>query len=232
MIENVTMRRCYQVIRDEESGKMWHRIRSSIDGPWSEWQECTVPIIIDDKIKVFNNNRYKGTVDALTNGKEMVTKAYADGLEEQEKAKFYPEDSTGTIPHYKMFSEEVKDYFVKSGIIALNNDEDLIPVGDTRYKTPKCEPKTTLEKAEEVIEQNVIYSQARDEILMAQKRQVAYGLDKYPEALNPDSWDAVENINHIIEESVDQLHYLVMLRQKLMQNVLRDIVKETGENID
>lgn len=88
-------------------------------------------------------------------------------------------------------------------------------VGDPRYNKPKKEPKTKWGKVTETIENTPIYKEVQDHILNAQRRQVAYGLDKYPEPLNKDSWSSSETIDHIIEETIDQLHYLVMLKMKL-----------------
>lgn len=91
------------------------------------------------------------------------------------------------------------------------------PKGDARYNTPKEEPKTDSAKARETIEETEIYLRAKEHILKAQERQVSYGLDKYPEPLNADTWSTIETIDHIIDESVDRLHYLVMLRIKFEQ---------------
>jgi len=86
---------------------------------------------------------------------------------------------------------------------------------DLRYNQPKGDPKTKYEKVTETIENTPIYKEVQDHILNAQRRQVAYGMDKYPEPLNKDSWSTSETIDHIIEETIDQLHYLVMLKMKL-----------------
>lgn len=90
-------------------------------------------------------------------------------------------------------------------------------LADSRYKTPKSDPKADEQLIKKTIEANEIYSRAKEHILNAQRKQVGYGLDKYPEPLNADTWSAIETIDHIIEESVDKLHYLCMLRIKLEQ---------------
>lgn len=103
------------------------------------------------------------------------------------------------------------------------------PVADTRYNIPKEAPKSTYHDIFEAIQSNPIYREvserigeasydrAKQTIIMAQHKQVGYGLDKYPETLNGNSWTAVETVDHIIEETIDKLHYLVMLQHKLKQ---------------
>ena len=63
---------------------------------------------------------------------------------------------------------------------------------------------------------------------------MAYGLDKYPEPLNADTWSTIETIDHIIDESIDKLHYLVMLRIKLERKLEEefDEVKKSLEQIE
>lgn len=96
---------------------------------------------------------------------------------------------------------------------------------DTRYNDPKGKPQVTSEEIEGAISENKIYSKVRELMMETgvgetgldiQRRQVGYGLVKYPETLNGDTWSTVETIDHILEESVDRLHYLVMLRNNLM----------------
>ena len=88
---------------------------------------------------------------------------------------------------------------------------------DSRYNIPKEAPKVPDDVVERAIQDNDIYSEVRQLMLNAQRKQVAYGLEKYPETLNENSWGTVETIEHIIEETVDQLHYLVMLKNKMMR---------------
>src|SRR5690606_14878576 len=90
--------------------------------------------------------------------------------------------------------------------------------GDARYNVPKQEPKVPEEDITRTIQTNSIYSKAKEVILNAQRRQVAYGLEKYPEPLNANTWSTVETIDHIIDESIDKLHYLVMLRERLLMD--------------
>src|SRR5690606_17706252 len=98
----------------------------------------------------------------------------------------------------------------------VGSDFDGEPT-DTRYRIPKTEPKASDELVEETIRNTEIYRRAQLHILEAQRRQVAYGLDKYPEPLNANTWDILETIDHITDESIDKLHYLIMLRIKLEQ---------------
>jgi hypothetical protein len=91
---------------------------------------------------------------------------------------------------------------------------------DMRYKIPKTQPKTPQDTVDRTIVENEIYRKAKVSILNAQRKQVGYGLDKYPEPLNSNTWDTIETIDHIIEESIDKLHYLVMLRIKLEQEMI------------
>lgn len=103
----------------------------------------------------------------------------------------------------------------------------LVPKADTRYNVPKEKPKASPSLIDETINETSIYKdvaeriseleyeRAKKHIINMQRKQVGYGLDKYPEPLNADSWTAIETIDHIIEETIDKLHYLVMLQQKL-----------------
>jgi hypothetical protein len=125
-------------------------------------------------------------------------------------------------------------------------------LSDPRYNVPKEAPKAEEKLVEKTIVNTEIYRMARlaviqadylsDEsraaILEAQRKQVAYGIDKYPEPLNPNTWTISETVEHIMDESIDRLHYLIMLRIKLEQHIVsgafNDIVyvKDTNSNID
>lgn len=87
---------------------------------------------------------------------------------------------------------------------------------DTRYNVPKGGPVTEVDVIDTTIASNDIYSRVREGMLNAQRKQVGYGLDKYPEPLNANTWTTVETIDHIIDETIDKLHYLTMLRIKLV----------------
>lgn len=88
-------------------------------------------------------------------------------------------------------------------------------VADDRYLIPKSKPLFSQEEIDAVIDSNEIYKEVRAVINEPQREQVGYGMGKYPEPLKADSWDTIETIDHIISETVDKLHYLVMLKMKL-----------------
>lgn len=96
---------------------------------------------------------------------------------------------------------------------------------DTRYNTPKGKPKVSTNVINQTIDNNEIYSRAKEMILKAQQEQVGYGLEKYPEPLNKDTWSVIETIDHSISEKVDDLHYTMMLKIKLED-------EERGADID
>ena len=113
---------------------------------------------------------------------------------------------------------------------------------DTRYYEPKEKPKASRELVDKTVRDTEIYRRAKlailsdsdltvhskEVILNAQRKQVAYGIDKYPEPLNPNTWSSVETIDHIFDESIDKLHYLVMLTIKLEQ----ELVSRPSEDYD
>ena len=86
---------------------------------------------------------------------------------------------------------------------------------DIRYNVPKGKHTASEKQIDEAIESTEIYQRAKEHILNAQRGQIGYGIDKYPETLNANTWSMIESIDHIIDESVDKLHYLVMLRIQL-----------------
>lgn len=88
---------------------------------------------------------------------------------------------------------------------------------DNRYNQPKDNPSVSQEEIERTISENRIYSEVRNLMFSVQNKQVGYGLEKYPEPLNADTWSTIETIDHILEETVDKLHYLVMLKIKLQK---------------
>jgi hypothetical protein len=90
--------------------------------------------------------------------------------------------------------------------------KEAVENGDMRYNKPKEAPKASKELVEDTINNTEIYREAKQRILKAQHKQVAYGLDKYPTPLSADVWDIYETIDHVVDEAVDQLHYLVMLQ--------------------
>lgn len=106
-------------------------------------------------------------------------------------------------------------------------------MGDTRYIEPKVPPKVSVTLADQTIEKTEIYKRAklaivnaeigessRTTLLEAQRKQVSYGIEKYPEPLNPNTWNISETIEHIMDESIDRLHYLIMLSIKIEKKLL------------
>lgn len=105
-------------------------------------------------------------------------------------------------------------------------------VEDPRYNEPKGKYKASDELIDRTIEETEIYKLAKEHILNAgQRTQVAYGLDKYPIPLSADVWSTIETIEHIVGESVDKLHYLVMLLIKLerINKVLESLKGDESE---
>lgn len=78
-------------------------------------------------------------------------------------------------------------------------------------------PKPSIEDIDKAIQSNDIYREVRDAMLDNQRSQVGYGMQKYPELLNPLSWDMVESLDHKIQEQVDELHYTVMHKHQLIK---------------
>jgi hypothetical protein len=106
--------------------------------------------------------------------------------------------------------------------LIVQHDAPIEPLVDTRYIEPKAPPTAKLAEIEEIIKQTEIYRRTRVHLNKIQRKQVAYGMQKYPEPLNADTWSTIETIDHIIDESMDKLHYLVMLRIKLEQTTLKE----------
>lgn len=94
--------------------------------------------------------------------------------------------------------------------------------GDARYNVPKKAPTTDKATVMAEIFTNPIYMDVLKLILNAtpeqkvmmdvQKEQVGYGIEKYPETLNEESWSIVESIEHAMSEMADWQHYMAMLK--------------------
>lgn len=114
---------------------------------------------------------------------------------------------------------------------------------DNRYNKPKEEPKASEQLVEDTIISTEIYRRAklaivteyvsspkvREIIFNAQRKQVAYGIDKYPEPLNPNTWSIPETMEHIFDESIDRLHYLIMLLIKVEQALVNGLYASEDE---
>ena len=129
------------------------------------------------------------------------------------------------------------------GLVTINNDKEVEALyleakeellnahdeqakGDVRYNVPKKDHGFSNQEIDIVIDSTSIYSEAKEELLNAQRRQVGYGMGKYPEALTAESWDIIETLNHDIEETADSLHYKIMLRQKLTKLIEEGVIVE------
>lgn len=136
------------------------------------------------------------------------------------KAKYYTDiykSDHPYKPHMKSLYIEEDVQFGDAGDLIGDDEYKPAPPADTRYNLPKLAPTASADDVENAILHNPIYSAVRDSMFGAQNRQVAYGLDKYPEPLNASTWTIMETIDHIISETVDKLHYLTMLKIKLQQ---------------
>jgi len=111
-------------------------------------------------------------------------------------------------------------------------EEQKERMADSRYNVPKEEPKSSQAEIDKAIMENEIYRKSKMTIMQAQRKQIGYGLDKYPETLNPNSWTVLETIDHIIEESVDRLHYLGMLRIQLEQMLINEAKEDKHDVAD
>jgi hypothetical protein len=132
-----------------------------------------------------------------------------------------------------MNKRERDAYEAQIKMIKNNNVHDNFSEVDPRYNVSKEAPKASNELVKDTIIETEIYRRARiavlqhmtigreskTAILHVQRKQVAYGLDKYPEPLNPNTWSINETVDHIMDESIDKLHYLIMLRIKLEQQL-------------
>lgn len=120
--------------------------------------------------------------------------------------------------------EDIREQIVQEHQRAMGVDFSKYP--DTRYNVPKGNHKASDEAINKAIKDNEIYKEAKEWILGAQMGQVGYGLDKYPETLQESSWTILETLDHIIQESVDKLHYEVMLRIKIARMLDESMPKE------
>lgn len=94
-----------------------------------------------------------------------------------------------------------------------------------QYGKPK--PKVTVpeETIDKTIANNEIYRRVRAALNSPQREQVGYGIQKYPEPLNADTWTILETIGHIKGELIDALHYLTMLEIKFEMMGEKDLQK-------
>lgn len=126
--------------------------------------------------------------------------------------------------HLLRDKHRAQETFIKENSITSS------PEHDTRYREPKGKHNATEEQIDAAIAESEIYQQAKKEVLEAQRGQIGYGVDKYPNPLNADTWTIIESLNHVIDESVDKLHYLIMVRIKLQRMEESERPKEHGED--
>lgn len=126
--------------------------------------------------------------------------------------------------------EDIREQIVQEHQRAMGVDFSKYP--DTRYNVPKSTHKASDEAINKAIDETEIYKEAKEWILGAQMGQVGYGIDKYPETLQESSWTILETLDHIIQESVDKLHYEVMLRIKIARMLDESNPKERTKEHD
>lgn len=63
------------------------------------------------------------------------------------------------------------------------------------------------------VNKNAILTQVLDKLIT----QTNKGVDKYGETVNPNSYETIEWIEHAIEESIDHIVYLTVLKQKIVE---------------
>jgi hypothetical protein len=64
---------------------------------------------------------------------------------------------------------------------------------------------------------NQLYKDANFAWQRTQVKQIIKGAEKYPEPLNPFSWTGTELVEHALQESVDQVHYLTGLLAQIKE---------------
>lgn len=67
----------------------------------------------------------------------------------------------------------------------------------------------------DLINKNEILTKVLDKLIT----QTNKGIEKYGETVNPDSYETIEWIDHAIEESIDHIVYLTVLKEKMIENI-------------
>lgn len=182
-------------------GAVYAFYHSNIDEAFKEYVRN---IKVTDPVPPVREARDTAMQDAFTRAGSYITPEFVDAGDMDE----YHADQ-----HPEQYHPPEDNDFVKQGI---QNTIDLMKP-DMRYNIPRLPPNASDDLVENTILANDIYRETRGAMLDAQRRQVAYGLAKYPEPLNADTWTIIETIDHIISETVDKLHYLTTLKHKLQQ---------------
>jgi chromosome segregation ATPase len=73
------------------------------------------------------------------------------------------------------------------------------------------------------------YKNARNEWIKTQDEQILKGSEKYPEPFTPSSWSNEQLAEHAIQENVDQLHYIVGMKERMEQQE-KEIERLNKEN--
>lgn len=75
------------------------------------------------------------------------------------------------------------------------------------------------------------YGDARKIWVNHQLTQIEKGSEKYPEPFTPSSWSNEQLVEHAIQENVDQLHYIVGIKERMEQQetTITDLRKENSE---
>jgi hypothetical protein len=92
----------------------------------------------------------------------------------------------------------------------INFEKYLKPEEMSELKKAISEQPGLLTKIEQHMS-NQLYKDANFAWQRTQVKQIIKGAEKYPEPLNPFSWTGTELVEHALQESVDQVHYLTGL---------------------
>jgi hypothetical protein len=77
---------------------------------------------------------------------------------------------------------------------------------------------------EDLVNAYPFYQKARELWMDTQTEQILKGLKKYPEPFTPTHWTPKQLLTHLLQESVDQVHYavgLMELIEELEQRIFR-----------
>jgi hypothetical protein len=64
---------------------------------------------------------------------------------------------------------------------------------------------------------NWVYKEARELTEEVRREQIMKGAAKYPVPLGDADWTPLQLVNHAMQENVDQVHYLTMLKFEIEQ---------------
>jgi hypothetical protein len=98
----------------------------------------------------------------------------------------------------------------------INFEKYLKPEEMSELKKAISEQPGLLTKIEQHMA-NQLYKDANFAWQRTQVKQIIKGAEKYPEPLNPFSWTGTELVEHALQESVDQVHYLTGLLAQIKE---------------